>query len=280
VTGPAASSLRRALDLLGALATDDAIADGGWGVARLAQHQRRDQSQVSRTMRVLADAGFVERDPASLAYRLGWQVFALASRAGNQRLMAVAAPILRRLAQQDLGERVHLSVLRGNDVMTVLTQSPPHVVQAVAWAGRLVPAWNTSSGRSLLIDLGRDDLEPMFPPSTFRGGGPNAPHDVDDLYRRIVVARGNGYAVVDEEFEAGLVAASAPVRDFRGAVIAALNVSAPKFRMDGDLAAAGESMRGAGDELSRQLGWAGKEVPADSDDRASITAALAAVIPG
>jgi IclR family transcriptional regulator, KDG regulon repressor len=73
---------------------------------------------------------------------------------------------------------------------------------------------------------------------------------------------------------------SAPIRDFRGAVIAALNVSAPKFRMAADLAATGESMRAAGDELSRQLGWAGEETPADSGDPASITAALAAVIPG
>ncbi len=252
-----ASSLRRALDLLDALASDDAVAHGGWGVNRLAAHQRRDKSQVSRTLRVLADAGFVERDTESMAYRIGWQVFALAARAGEQRLLAAGAPILRRLVEKDLGERIHLSVLRGCQVLTLLTESPPHAVQTVAWAGRLVPAHNTSSGRALLIDLEWDELERLFSGVVFGGGGPNAPRDVGELYERVLAARRSGYAAVDEEFEPGLVAAGAPVRDFRGNVVAALNVSAPKFRLWRRLGLAGQAIKAAADELSGQLGWDG-----------------------
>jgi DNA-binding IclR family transcriptional regulator len=255
VAGRPASSLLRALELLDALASDDALARGGWGVNRLAAHHGRDQSQVSRTLRVLADAGFVERDPDSMAYRIGWHVFALAARAADQRLLAAGAPILRRLVEQDLGERIHLSVLQGTEVLTLLTQGPPHAVQTVAWAGRLVPAHNTSSGRSLLIDLDRDELARTFAAAEFGVGGPNAPRDVDELYERIVVARARGYAIVDEEFEPGLVAASAPVRDFRGGVVAALNVSAPKFRLGSRLPAAGQAIKAAADELGAQLGW-------------------------
>lgn len=249
------SSLRRALDLLDALASDDAVARGGWGVNRLAAHLGRDQSQVSRTLRVLADAGFVERDPESMAYRVGWHVFALAARAGDQRLLSAGAPILRRLVEKDLGERIHLSVLRGAEVLTILTDTPPHAVQTVAWAGRLVPAHNTSSGRALLIDLERHELERLFAGIQFGTGGPNAPRDLDELYERILVARRSGYATVDEEFEPGLVAAAAPVRDFRGAVVAALNVSAPKFRLGGRLPFAGHAIRAAADELSTELGY-------------------------
>ena len=68
------SSLRRALDLLDALASDAAVADGGWGVNRVAAQQRRDKSQVSRTLRDLAEAGWVERDNVSMAYRLGFHL--------------------------------------------------------------------------------------------------------------------------------------------------------------------------------------------------------------
>jgi len=257
VTDEQPSSLRRALELLDGLASDDAVAHGGWRVNRLAAHVGRDKSQVSRTLRVFADAGFVERDPESMAYRIGWHVFALAARAADQRLLAAGAPILRRLVEKDLGERIHLSVLRGSEVLTVLTQSPPHAVQTVAWAGSLVPAHNTSSGRALLIDLEREELERIFAGVVFGVGGPNAPRNVAELSERIRIARRIGYAVVDEEFEPGLVAAAAPVRDFRGRVVAALNVSAPKFRLWGRLPLAGLAIKAAADELSGQLGWDG-----------------------
>ncbi|MBA2702182.1 MAG: IclR family transcriptional regulator [Chloroflexi bacterium] len=252
------SSLRRALDLLDALASDGAVAQGGWGVNRLAAHLGRDKSQVSRTLRVLADAGYIERDPESMRYRIGWHIFALASRSGDQRLLAAAVPVLRQLGEYDLGERIHLSVLRGSEVLTILTQAPNHAVQTVAWAGRLVPAHNTSSGRSLLIDLERDELARLFAGVVFEVGGPNAPRDVDELYARILLARRAGYATVDEEFEPGLVAASAPVRGFRGEVVAALNVSGPKFRLGTRLAAAGETIKAAAATLSTQLGWDGR----------------------
>ena len=255
------SSLRRALDLLDALASDDAVAGGGWGVNRLAAHLGRDKSQVSRSLRVLADAGYIERDPESMRYRLGWHVFALAARSADQRLLAAAAPILRQLVEHDLGERIHLSVLKGTEVLTLLTQAPPHSVQTVAWAGRLVPAHNTSSGRSLLVDLERHELVRLLAGIEFGVGGPNAPRDVDELFERILVARRAGYAVVDEEFEAGLVAVSAPVRDFRGDVMAALNVSGPKFRLGGRLPFAGQVIRAAAHELSAQLGWDGRTTP-------------------
>ncbi|MBA2634449.1 MAG: IclR family transcriptional regulator [Chloroflexi bacterium] len=257
VTDEQPSSLRRALELLDGLASDDAVAHGGWRVNRLAAHVSRDKSQVSRTLRVFADAGFVERDPESMAYRIGWHVFALAARAADQRLLAAGAPILRRLVEKDLGERIHLSVLRGSEVLTVLTQSPPHAVQTVAWAGSLVPAHNTSSGRALLIDLEREELERIFAGVVFGVGGPNAPRNVAELSERIRIARRSGYAIVDEEFEPGLVAAAAPVRDFRGDVIAALNVSAPKFRLRRRLIHAGQAIKAAADELSGQLGWDG-----------------------
>jgi IclR family KDG regulon transcriptional repressor len=255
VTDDRSSSLRRALDLLDALGSEDALGQGGWGVNRLAEHQGRDKSQVSRTLRVLADAGYIDRDAETMRYRLGWHLFALAARAGDQRLVSAAGPILRRLAEQELGERTHLTVLRGTEVLTILTEASHHSVQSTAWAGRLVPAHTTSSGRSLLIDLDREELERLFAGVGFGTGGPNAPHDVADLHRRIVDARRVGFALVDEEFEAGLVAASAPVRGIRGDVVAALNVSGPKFRLGSRLPAAGRVVKAAADVLSSELGW-------------------------
>ncbi|MBA2718451.1 MAG: IclR family transcriptional regulator [Chloroflexi bacterium] len=254
-----ANSLRRALALLDALASDEARAQGGWGVNRLSAHLGRDASQISRTLRVLAETGYVERDPDSLRYRIGWHVFALAARAVDKRLLDAARPIIRRLAGADLGERIHLTVRSGPDVLTILTEGPTaRSVQAMGWVGRLVPAWNTASGRALVIDLGKDELADLLSTASFSGGGPNAPNDVADLHARIVVARRIGYVTVEDEFEDGLSGAAAPIRDVHGRVVAALNVSGPTFRLRERLTLAGKTVQAAANELSAHLGWEGQ----------------------
>ncbi len=49
-----------------------------------------------------------------------------------------------------LGETAHLSVLDGDAVVTLLSESSPSAVQATGWTGRAVPAYCTSAGRALL----------------------------------------------------------------------------------------------------------------------------------
>ena len=144
----------RALDVLLTLGADEAADNGGLGVVRVAELLDRDKSQVSRTLKTLAEHGFVDRDPDTLEYRLGWQLYTLAARTGRSRLLALAPPYLRRLVDE-LGETAHLSVLEGDEVLTLLSERSPRLLQASDWSGHRVPAHGTSSGRALLLDTGR-----------------------------------------------------------------------------------------------------------------------------
>jgi IclR family KDG regulon transcriptional repressor len=248
------ATLRRELAILIILGCEEAVENGGLGVVRIAGLIGREKSQVSRTLKTLAESGFVDRDPSTLHYRLGWRFFALAARAGEQRLLGVAPPLLERLVK-NLGETAHLSVLQGTEVLTVLSESPPHAVKADGWAGRTVPVYCTSSGRVLLLDHDRDTLYDLLSDVEFRELGPSTVRGVEELHERLVAARAQGYALVDEEFEFGLVGVAAPVRDFKGRLVAALNVSAPKFRLGERLEGAGQEVKKAADELSALLGW-------------------------
>lgn len=236
-----------------ALGSAETAERGGLGVVRVAELLGEDKSQASRMLRTLRDTGFVDRDPDTRGYRLGWRLFALAARAGDRRMVEAATPVLLRLVQR-LGERVNLSVLRGTEVLTVLSESPPHALQAAGWVGRTVPAYCTSSGRALLFDHSPEELAELFSGTPFRRLGPNTPGEVEKLAERMGVDRTRGYAIVDEEFEPGLVGAAAPVRDFRDRVVAAVNVSAPRFRFGRQLEAAGRLIKEAAEELSRSLG--------------------------
>jgi IclR family transcriptional regulator, KDG regulon repressor len=245
--------LERMIDILTTLGEPESARNGGLGVVRIAQLVGREKSQVSRALRTLAQAGLVERDAATREYRLGWRLFTLAARVGDQRLMALGPPVLHELVGA-LGETAHLTVLDGGAVVTVLSEASPSVVRAMEWTGGAVPAHCTSSGRALLLDHDLASLRALFGAGPLGRPGPRAPRDVGALGRRIATARERGYAVVDGEFEPGLVGVAAPVRDFRGRIVAALNVSAPKFRLGPRLDAAGLTIRAAAEDLSAGLG--------------------------
>jgi DNA-binding IclR family transcriptional regulator len=230
---PGTAGLVRGLDVLAALAEEHAARDG-LGVQALTEALRGDKSQVSRTLRALEDRGFVSRDPRTLAYRLGWQLYALAGRVAEARLLREAPPVLRALVRE-LGESAHLSVRQGDRVLTLLSESPPAALHAPGRVGGLTPLATTSAGRALVLDLSPEELDLL-------GLAPYA--------ERIAEARGRGYAIVREEFEPGLVAAAAPVRDFAGNVVAAVNVSAPRFRFDDRLELAAARVAEAATALS------------------------------
>lgn len=234
---PGTAALARGLHVLCALAEPEA-ARSGLGVVKLAEALRADKSQLSRTLQTLDEHGFVERDPDSRAYRLGPRVFALAAHAAEDRLLAEAAPVLRDLVRR-LGESVHLSVRTGDHVLTLLSESPAASIHAPARVGGLTPLASTSAGRVLVLDLEQSELEAL---------------GVGAASAAIEEARRTGYAIVREEFEPGLVAAAAPIRNHSGRVIAALNVSAPSFRFDAQLEAAAQVVAVAARALSLRLG--------------------------
>lgn len=234
---PGTAALARGLAILDALA-EPTVGRDGLGVVQLAELVAADKSQVSRALQVLDERGYVERDGETLAYRLGWRVFGLAARAADNRLLDAARPVLRELVAA-FGESVHLSVRQGDAVLTLLSESPAATLHAPARAGDLAPLATTSAGRVLVSDLSGPELEAL---------------GLASARTPIAQAREDGYAIVREEFEPGLIAAAAPIRGVSGAVVAALNVSAPRFRFDERLDGAALRLVAAADGLSVAIG--------------------------
>ena len=91
------TSIRRGIEVLLSLGSEEALKDGGMGVTRISEMLGREKSQVSRALKALAEYGLVERNRDALTYRLGWRIYALAQLAGEPRLLE-EGPRLRRLA--------------------------------------------------------------------------------------------------------------------------------------------------------------------------------------
>lgn len=269
------SGLARDIEVLELLGGPEAQAGDGLGVMRIAQLTGRDKGVVSRLLATLADAGLVDRDPDSLNYRIGSRMFALAARTTEASLVARSRSLVRRIAQTTR-ETSHLCVLRGGNVLTVLSELSPYEFRTTGWEGVTTAAWRTPSGRVLISDWDRESLAawydehghdrplvgPLNPTMAAVGFAvletpPESKAivtDFDSLIAEVQRIRDRGYATLDEELELNVVGASAPVRDFTGRVIAAINVSAPKSRIGGRLDRLGAYVARAARELSSQLG--------------------------
>jgi DNA-binding IclR family transcriptional regulator len=269
------AGLRRDLELLEILARDEArTTPGGLGVVRIAELVGRDKGQVSRTLATLAEAGLVSRDPGTLGYSLGYQLYALAARTMEARLVREAAPFLRRLVTAT-HETTHLCVLRGGNVLTLSSELSEHHFRGLGWQGVSTAAWRTSSGRVLVSGWSDEELEewyelhgrdesvirssPLAEDAALAPQPPAAPPgrllvtDAASLLAEIHRIRERGYATVDEEFEAGVVGVSAPVHDAHGQIIAAINIAAPKGRLGGHLDEAGRLTARVARDLSARL---------------------------
>lgn len=271
-----AAGLSRDLEVLEVLGTPEALKANGLGVNRVSELTARDKGQISRTLATLADSGFVERDRASGKYRLGFQLYSLASRTAEARFVEEAGRYLRKVVNLT-HETTHLCVLRGGNVLTLKSEMSNHAFRGVGWEGVSVAALSTSSGRALLSDWNDAEIEewyeehakdnliilPTIGTTTSPPGGLDLPgqtrrtgriKNVEDLKKELTAIRKAGYAKVDEEFEWGLVGASAPIRDQSNRIIGVMNVSAPKTRIGSHLDQVGEIIAKVALEFSLKLG--------------------------
>lgn len=242
------SSAARMLTILEALALARTAEPPGLTVTALARVLGRDKSSVSRQLKPLVESGLVERDESG-RHTVGWRLFAIAARAGDQRLLLLAPPVVRRLTQV-LREGAHLSVRRGAEVLTILSEGPRSPIDSAGWVGRTVPAACTSSGRALLLDHTPEEIRDMFAGRFVRGPGANAPRDIDELIERVAADRERGFVSALGEWEEGLGAVGAPIRDARRQIVAAVNVSGSAYRLGKGLVNAGQQVSRAAVYLS------------------------------
>lgn len=224
------------------------------GVVQTAELLGKPKSSVSRWLRAMAEAGFLVRDDGSGRYRLSMELAALGELARQATsVQRLARPILETLAA-DTGETSNLVILdRGAAVNVEVVQSP-RPIKHVGVLGRRLPLHATAAGKVLSAWLPHDNgrrvaLEPLqrFTRATICSR--------EALEAELAAVREKGYATAWRELEPDLAAASAPVRDHRGSVEAAVTTSVPVSRIDREaLSALAERVRDAANELSVALG--------------------------
>ncbi|MCX7303570.1 MAG: helix-turn-helix domain-containing protein [Hyphomicrobiales bacterium] len=140
-----------------------------------------------------------------------------------------AEPLLREVSTA-LNESCSAAVLSGEDVVYVARVAGRRILSVALNVGTRLPAWCTSMGRVLLSDLPTPELEAFLARSTIERRTAKSITSRKRIATEIATAARQGFAIVNEELELGLLSIAVPIRDRTGRIVAAINVSTQSAR--------------------------------------------------
>lgn len=224
------------------------------GVVEAAELLGRPKSTLSRRLRAMEEAGFLERDAVTGRFRLSLVLAALGEVARESTsLQRLTRPILEALVAET-GETSNLVVLDGDTAVNVEVVRSSRPVQHVGVLGRRLPLHATAAGKVLMAWLPREERTRLLA-GDLRAWTSRTLTDARRLEEELSRVRERGYATAWQELEEDLAAASAPVRDHRDRVVAALTTSVPTSRASpGSLDELALRVRQAADRVSGALG--------------------------
>jgi IclR family transcriptional regulator, KDG regulon repressor len=199
------------------------------GVSEIALATGLHKATTHRLLMTMLNSGILERAADGERFRLGLRLMEMGM--GALRSLDVrraAYPYMQQLADR-FQETCTLSVFDRGQMLYVEVVYSEHSLTIAARVGRHLPAHCTASGKVLLAFLPAEVTGPIL-------GAPLAVYtektiaSPDLLRQELRLVRERGYAVTDEEFEVGIRAISAPIRDIDGEVIAAMSLAFPNSR--------------------------------------------------
>jgi IclR family pca regulon transcriptional regulator len=145
-------------------------------------------------------------------------------------LPAVGHPHLERL-HGETGETVNTAILAGDEIVIVDRIEDRQILGMRLSIGSRLPAYCTSVGHVLLAGLSEEEIKRCLIDTRFDLLGPQTLRSIQGVVQRVHEVRDRGYAINDGELAVGHLALAAPVVDYRGATVAAINVSVPLVRV-------------------------------------------------
>jgi IclR family transcriptional regulator, pca regulon regulatory protein len=198
-------------------------------IAKISQRTGIARAAVRRYLHTLAELGYVVTHDGC-RYSLLPKVISL----GQAYLSATSMPPvvqahLDSLAEE-IGEACSLAVLDHLDIVYLARANSSSVMSPRFNVGGRLPAHCTSIGRVLLADLPASVLEDRLRSMRFIPYTPRTVHTPVALLECLASVRAEGFAIADQQLEAGFRSIAVAVRNSAGDVAAGLNVIVPVAR--------------------------------------------------
>ena len=223
------STIDKALDALFLLGAQP----GALRLAEVARTLGMPRSSAHRVLAPLVRRGLVERNDAG-HYQAGLGLMTLGLGVAGREPLALAARPVLEAAASELGETFFLVVARGGFLVVLEKAEGDGFLRAAPRLGAQVPVHATAVGKLYLAHV-----PAQVTATTLTAYTPGTLTEPTALAAAVARARADGYAVNDEEWQAGLGVVAAPVM-VGGALVGAIAVAmvAPRLHALGTAAAA------------------------------------------
>ena len=176
-----------------------------------------------RILLTLQTLGYVESD--GRMFRLTPRILDLGfAYLSSMPIWNLAEPVMEQLVAE-VRESSSAAVLDGTDIVYVLRVPTHKIMKNSLGVGSRLPAYCTSMGRMLLASLPDAELRSRLAASALEARTRHTVTDPEILRTRIQQVGRQGWCLVNQELEEGLISVAAPVSDRTGRMVAAINIS-------------------------------------------------------
>jgi DNA-binding IclR family transcriptional regulator len=228
----------------------------------LARSLKVARSSMYQLLQVLVDEGLVVHVPDVAGYALGDGIFELGSMYSRRSsLENLTQPLLARLART-VGECATLSVLRGGEIVYLSKEQPRRPVSLVSDPGVHLPAHLTASGRSMLAVLPRREVLAWYSNAdAFATPNGRGPRSLRELRSLLTEDAQRGWSLEADTVTDGITCVAAAAFDRTDRPVAAITVSFPSRRGEGQIEGIAGKVTRTADELTRRMGGQARERP-------------------
>ncbi len=207
-----------------------------WSVNELITALGFHKSTVQRLVTTLENEGFLERVyPHKGVYQLGPQILRLGTVASHSSdLRTTAHPYLTRLCNKTQ-ETTHLCVVSESQCYYLEKIDSPRSIRLVTFVGQRMPLHSTGVGKALMSGMSIKEIDKVIAEQGLKEFTAHTITDRDSLLAELARIRKAGISFDREEMEIGLQCVAAPIFDSSGKVVAAISISGPVQRMDGQM---------------------------------------------
>lgn len=191
------------------------------------------KSNVSRLLRAMREAGFLEGVPDSRGYRPGILMFELGNTYRRDSALVSRAHAGVARVSRDFGHTGYVSIRDGLDVIGLTYHEGSQMLRVGTPIGQRLPAFAAASGRALLARLPDDEVRRMHPGKLVPPSA-NAPRDMEELLQRLEAVRRDGYALAEDESNPGVGSIAVALGNASGSEDACLCIVYPLSLVDAD----------------------------------------------